>query len=213
MYRKLVWLPVLTFCTLAAAMASFAGGPWDLTERLPVPSLYIRLVTWRPANAAGDLRLAATFFVSALAPMLAGLGLTWFAAFHPSRKPSPAVAVLKYLAVLAVAAQLAIHMYYRAAGIAAATHALSLQIAKPLAVLLVTSGLPHALLEVLAISCILSAPLYWLLRGVRVASLQRATFEAWVEIRRLLLPAVALLVVATALQVWAAPAITAALLR
>ncbi|HWI52744.1 MAG TPA: hypothetical protein VNT01_11460 [Symbiobacteriaceae bacterium] len=212
MYRKLVWMPVLAFCALATAMAGLAGGPWALPA-LPVAALYSRLTGWLPANAAGDLRVAVTFFLTGLVPMLAGLGLTWFAAFHPGRRPPVGLAVLKYVAVLAVAAQLVIHIYYRAAGVATAAHALAQQIVKPLPVLLILGGLPHALIESIAISFILSAPLYWLFRGVRVASLQRATFEAWIEIRRLIWPAVGLLLVATALQVWASPALSAALLR
>lgn|GEM_PF-4314834 len=212
MYRKLVWMPVLAFCALVTAMAYLADGPWALPA-LPVAALYARLTGWLPANAAGDLRLAVTFFLSGLVPMLFGLGLTWFTAFHPGRRPPAALAALKYLAVLAVAAQLFVHIYYRAAGVATAAHALAQQISRPLPILLLLSGLPHALIESAAISFILSAPLYWLFRGVRVASLQRATFEAWIEIKRLIWPAVGLLAAATALQVWASPALSATLLR
>ncbi|HYF92167.1 MAG TPA: hypothetical protein VD969_07960 [Symbiobacteriaceae bacterium] len=210
MYRKLVWMPVLAFCALTAAMA---GGWWTFPGGLSVAALYARLTGWLPANAAGDLRLAATFFVTGLVPVAVGLGLTWFAAFHPGRRVSAGLALLKYLAVLAVGAQLVVHMYYRASGLAAGARAVGLQAPGPLPVLLAASGLPHALLEVTAISFVLSAPLYWLFRGVRVASLQRATFEAWVEIKRLTVPALLLLAAATAIQVWAQPAITAAVLR
>ncbi|HYF79691.1 MAG TPA: hypothetical protein VD973_21495 [Symbiobacteriaceae bacterium] len=213
MYRKLVWMPVLLFVALAVAMAYLAGGPWDLRDRLPIAAFYAKSVSWLPTNAAGDLRLAYTFFLTGLVPMLLGLGLTWFTAFHPGRRTVWWLAALKYLAVLMVGAQLIIHIYHRAAGVATATHALGLQIAKPLGTLLLIGGLPHAVIEVAAISFILSAPLYWVLRGVRVASLQRATFEAWVEIRRLTVPAVVLLGLATAIQVWATPSVTAALLR
>jgi hypothetical protein len=213
LYRKLVWMPVLIFLALAVAMAYLAGGPWDLRDRLPIAAFYARSVRWLPTNAAGDLKVAFTFFLTGLVPMLLGLGLTWFTAFHPGRRTPWWLAALKYLAVLAVGAQLIVHIYHRAAGVATVTHALGLQIAKPLGIRLLSSGLPHALIEVAAISFILSAPLYWLLRGVRVASLQRATFEAWVEIKRLVGPALVLLALATAIQVWATPSVTAALLR
>lgn len=209
MYRKLVWVPMLAFCALTAAMVYLPEGPWGA---LPVTALYARLVSWLPGNRAGDFRLAVTFFLTGLVPMLIGLMLTWFAAFHPGRRAPAGLTLLKYLAVLAVGAQLVAHIYYRASGVADGARVLAQQIAKPLPVLLAGSGLPHALVEVAAISLVLSAPLYWLVRGVRVASLQRATFEAWVEIRRLTWPALALLLLATAIQTWAAPAITAALL-
>lgn len=213
MYRKLVWMPVLLFAALAVAMAYLAGGPWDLRDRLPIAAFYAKSVSWLPTNAAGDLRLAFTFFLTGLVPMLLGLGLTWFTAFHPGRRTVWWVAGLKYLAVLLVGAQLVIHIYHRAAGVATATHALALQVPKPLGILLIVGGLPHAMIEVAAISFILSAPLYWLLRGVRVASLQRATFEAWVEIKRLAIPALGLLALATVVQVWATPSVTVLLLR
>ncbi|HWI60254.1 MAG TPA: hypothetical protein VNT75_00305, partial [Symbiobacteriaceae bacterium] len=136
MYRKLVWLPVLAFLALAAAMATLPDGPWTTAGSFPVASYYAKLTNWLPANASGDLRLAITFFLTALLPMLAGLLLTWYAAFHPGKKATVLQSSTKYLAVLAVGAQLVVHIYYRASTIATAVQALKTQIPKPLATLL-----------------------------------------------------------------------------
>jgi uncharacterized membrane protein SpoIIM required for sporulation len=64
-----------------------------------------------------------------------------------------------------------------------------------------------------ALAMLLAAPLYWVVRGTHVKSLRRATFEAWGEAKRLLLPSLALLTIAAALNVWATPALATMLLR
>jgi hypothetical protein len=212
-YRKLIWAPILAFLILAVAMAYLAGGPGDFRQLLPVGAAYARLNSWLPANAAGDLQVGAAFFLTGLAPWLAAAGLTWLAAFHPARRAGQLLVLVKYLAGAAVVTLVVAHSFYRAAGVANAAYALEAQTGRPLPVALLSGGLLQTLVEMAALAMLLAAPLYWVVRGTHVKSLRRATFEAWGEAKRLLLPSLALLTIAAALNVWATPALATMLLR
>ena len=215
MYRKLVLVPVLAFCGLAVTLA-FRAATLPLSFATPprgLRSLFEVGFTLLPASVRAGWPLALALFLTGLIPLLLGVGLSRFAAFDPGRRASWLHALLKYTAATALVAQTAAHIYYLAAGSALQAYVLAQQTQKPLLLMLLGNHLPHALVEVVALALVLTAPLYWIVRGLQVNSLQRATFEAWVEVRRLAWPAAALLAVAAALEVWATPAITAMILR
>lgn len=197
MYRKLTVIPLLCFIGAAA---------YQLYDRLSwkPPLQGILYGTWLPTWDGG---IHGLWFVAF------GIALCWAAAFYPGRPYPVWQRLLKYSAVAGGLVLAGAILYSRGALAGRTAFILQGQTqASPLKSLL-ASFLLGALPEAMALSLFLAAPVYWLVRGVAVHSLQRATFEAWVEAKRLIIPGVVLLVAGVILDRWAGPALTTWILR
>ncbi|MDB4897394.1 MAG: hypothetical protein JWN15_3656, partial [Firmicutes bacterium] len=171
---------------------------------VPAPSL----ATLTP----GCTGTVSCFLIKRLLPWLLALALIWGATFHPGRRPPLPLTALKYLAGLAAAAVTALLLYTEVRTMADAAYVLSTQTAQGPLTAWVASQAPHGVLQILALSLILAAPVFWLVRGIRLG-LPRATFEAWVEVRRLALPSLGMLALAAAVEAYVTPHVVGWLLR
>jgi hypothetical protein len=187
-YRWLILGPLVAFCAISAVVARQAVAG---------------IILGTPAIVA-----LSPAWLEQISPALAlamGALLVWLAAFQPGRRYPPRVAGLKYASAAGAAALGWAVLLERGAWAGWQAAALATQVARPLPVLLAAAWLPRSLVEALALSAVAAAPLYWLVRTVQVRSLRRATFEGWLETRRLILPAALLLIAAAALDAWIGP--------
>lgn len=200
-YRKLIVVPLLAFIG-AAAYQLFQRLSW----KPPLGGdemLYGMIPGWDSPIAA-----ISGFWLMAIA-----LGLCWAVAFHPGRQYATWQRALKYGAAACGFGLAAVLLNSRGALAGDTAFVLLRQTHATPAESLLASFLLGALPEALALSLFLAAPLYWLVRGVQVRSLSRATFEAWVEAERLILPGFLLLVAGAILNRWASPSLTTWILR
>ena len=200
MYRKLIAVPLLAF-TGAAAYQLFQRLSWQ--SHLGGDEMRYVIPGWGSPIAA----IPAVWFVAI------ALALCWAVAFHPGR-PYPAwQRALKYVAAACGFGLAAVVLNSRGALAGDTAFVLLRQTHATPAEGLLASFLLGTLPEALALSLFLAAPVYWLVRGVQVRSLPRATFEAWVEAERLILPGILLLIAGAILNRWAGPSLTTWILR
>lgn len=207
-YRRLVPLYVLAALVIAVARAyglDDGGAPGELAKLAPLAA---------PGGlaAAGDAGLTLSVLLRSLVPLSVGVALAWASAFHPGRRPPAWETALRGLALAAMAAYAGAVLLQTALTAGTAAKLLAYQSGKaPWALLLAAQSI-HLLPRLLALALIFTAPLFWAVRALQVFSLPRCTFEAWAEVRRLVLPAVLLLAAAAVLEVFLAPRATAWLL-
>jgi hypothetical protein len=201
MYRKLIAIPLLGFVGLSLA------GAHALTST-PDRLLHGLTMGFRDASATvfGSTPVVLTVLGLLVAAMRVGT-------FSPSERYPAWLTSLKYAALAAGLALALVLLTQRANWTAYRAAVLFHQTQAPLFKVLAASYLLRSLPEAIGLSFFLAAPFFWLIRGVQVRSLRRATFEAWVEARRLVLPAMLLLAAGAALEAWAGPALTTWMLR
>lgn len=198
-YRILIWVAVLAAAAAAGSAAVFGLCP---ACQIGVPGV-------PPFLARSDIGLALWYFASNAVMAGVVLLLVRGAAFAPGKRTPAPLAALR-LAGGATALLLALAILYAKAapaGLAAAVLAGQSKQA-PLLILGADQGL-HSLPEWLGLALVLTAPLFWLVRGIQVRSLTRASFEAWVEARRRIGLALALLALAALIEVFLSPAVAA----
>lgn len=196
MYRKLAgWLVLLFWAGVAVEVAAGTAGSY-------LPRL--------PELPVGG---AALFLVYDLVPLLAVAGLTWLAVFQPGRRYAWWTVGVKTAAAALGCLLAAWALLSKSVAAADGAMALAAQSKTGVWSLLIVSQLPHGLLKVAGLALIFAAPAYWLIRGAQVGSLSRATFESWVEVRRLAIPAVLLLITSAFIEAFVTPAVTALVLR
>jgi hypothetical protein len=195
-YRKLA--AYLMLACLAGALAVARTGP------------AIALATFTLQGCSGPV---SCFLTESLVPWLVGFGLIWAATFDPRRRYPFWVAGVKYLALVAALACAALELYREAARMGLGAFILSTQTTKGVLAAMAASQAPHGLLRIAGFSLLLTAPFFWLIRGARVAGLRRATYEAWIELKRLALPSLLLLVAAGLAESFLTPRLVAWLYR
>lgn len=215
MYRKLMLWPFTGFwalttlqlmrCRTACGLSEVSGAFWwDTASAVQAFAFQgTHSVAWWVGTA----------FISEL--ILLGLfaGLLWLGGFNPGRKYPLWIAWPKYVALCAAACLTGLMLYRKAFLAGSGVYLLALQTNQGHAGIMLVSQAPHLVLQILAFSVVWAAPLFWLVRGLGVRSLPRATFESWVEVRRLLLPGVLLLAASAAVEGYLTPLLTNWFLR
>jgi len=194
LYRRLVLL-------LAVVSAAAIAGQVLLGRSL-MPDLP-RVLLWRAEGS--DLAVALKLWLGSMGAVAVGAGLVRLAAFHPVRQAPPWQRLLK-LTAAAVAFGFALAAIAQVVGLkAASVAALAGQVGRRRMPAMLSTELLAALLQLAGLLLVLAAPVFWLVRGAAVRSLTRATFEAWLEVRRHIGPAAFTLALAVVAEVYLLP--------
>jgi len=209
-YRRLVPLTLAAFVALTLLHAYW---PDRASPVLATVTAYVYPGLPRSLHPGSEIALTASVFLKNAVLASVSLVLAWAASFHPTRR-IPGWAMTLKLAAGAAGLLFAAAVIYQkglAAGHAAAV--LGEQSGRSLGLILLASQAVHSLLNVAGLALILTAPLFWLVRSAQVTSLRRSAFEAWLQARRLALPAFVLLLLGAVAEVFVSPYATAWLLH